>query len=202
MIPDNVVSSQIVKSFFKSPDNRVTNRITDYEMGGIALQDTSEGLEYQVWKCEYNTDDSTVYISSEADPDSLFPLITQSDVRELGFTFDQNMRWSLVTLDSLGNAAHHWYDSSVAAYVVSNYSGLYSVKLALDDKRNESIQLGQSDMIFTYTKISGGVFWRTQRERFLVETVGDANLPAGLRITNFGMSQVNRLQWRFAHRRN
>ena len=201
MIPDNVLSSTVIKSGFKSPYDRLTGRLVDYELGGINLQDTSHGLQYQIWKCYYNTVTQEVIIHPENNLGDSTVLIIQSDVVELGFSFDQNMRWTLATLSSLGDLTHHWYDSTTESYVTSEYPGIFSVKLTLDDSRLETVNLGNSDNILTYTKISGGLFWREQRDRYTVEYTGNSSLQGGLRITNFGMSNINRLQWRLAARR-
>jgi hypothetical protein len=71
--------------------------------------------------------------------------------------------------------------------------------LAHDDKRGVSSSI--SDVIFTYIKTDNRLYFRAQRDRFLVEYPLTDELAPNLRITNFGMGRNNRLQWRIAVRR-
>ena len=207
MIQDNpnlyevTSDTKFLLSPFQYPDNIATpSELIDYELGGIALQDPSKGLTYQVWKGYWQDTDSTVYLESEdiATPIALF---TQANVIEFAFTFDQNMRWSTAIRLTGDTLEHRWYDTAAEAYVISTYSGVTSARLAVDDKRDTQVQFGASDMILTYVR-SNQVRWRIQRDRFLTEysyptlVVSDSN-----RITHFGMSKTNRLQWRIGQRR-
>ena len=207
MIPSNPTiievdkTTRLLRAPFQEPDNRVeTTELVDYEFGGLAIQDPSLGLQHQIWTGYWSVLDSTAYLVSELSPTPV-AIFTQSDVIEFTFTFDQNMRWSAATRSADNTLTHRWYDSSINDYVVTTYPNISSVRLTHDDKREVQVQLGTSDMILTY--ISGGyVKWRIQRDRFLTEYTHFATpIPAGMRISHFGMNSKNRLQWRIGVRR-
>ena len=206
MIPDNPnlytvdEDNKTVVAPFIFPDNRSNEtRLIDYERGGVAIQDTSKGLDYQSWTGYWDALTTGVYLVAETEaPTVPVLLFSEADVEEFSFTFDSNMRWSTVTLSSTGTAKHRWYDSAAAAYVISTYPGVASPRLALDDKRDFQVKLGRPDIILTYIANSQ-VRWRIQRDRFLVEySHPNYTVPANYRISNFGMSTKRRLQWRFA----
>lgn len=186
---------------FLYPDNIVsTSELEDYELGGVAIQDPSQGLQVQVWKCHWEPTTGEVILTPQ-DTGSPTVLFTQSDVVELAFTFDQNMRWSTATRTSDDVLHHRWYDSLAEDYVTTTYSGVTSVRLTHDDKRSTQVDLGSTDMILSYIRV-GYVRWRIQRDRFLTEYSYTGQAFTDLRrITHFGMSTKNRLQWRIATRR-
>ena len=188
---------------FQFPDNiSNSDSLTDYEIGGIALQDPSRGLKYQAWKGYWNPVDSTAYLQpldESAPPVSIFT--ETGDIEDFSFTFDQNMRWAAVTRKSDDTVQFRWYDSVPEAYVTTTYTGITSVKLALDDHRSFQVQGGVSDIILTYIS-SNLVCWRIQRDRFLTQYVHpNLVLAANMQITHFGLSNKLRLQWRMSPRR-
>ncbi len=202
LIYDITPENKYLVSAFQSPDNRAgASELIDYEYGGIALQDPSEGLLYQVWKGWWDGVDSTAYLADDDGNGTPTAIFTEPNVIEFAFTFDQNMRWSIATRNSSNVLRHRWYDTAVEAYVITDYSGVSSVRLTLDDKRDTQVQFGAPDMILTYVR-ANQVRWRIQRDRFLTEyTHPGFTVPADIRITHFGMSKINRLQWRLGTRR-
>lgn len=208
MIPDNP-NVYLIEGHNKylvapliSPDNRHTpkDELTDYERGGVALQDTSKGLNYQNWVGYWKSEDSTAYIQIE---NSLIPplaIFTESNVVEFCFTFDQNMRWVAATRKADKSMQLRWYDSAAASYVISTYSDIISMRLCIDDKRQMQINSGNTDVILTY--LSGNaVHWRIQRDRYLIQyTKTGLFIPLNFRISHFGMNSLNRLQWRIGPR--
>ena len=187
---------------FTFPDN-ITNSggLVDYEMGGRALQDPSYGLNYKAWKGYWDPADSTAYLQpldESAPPTPIF--VETGEVEDFSFTFDQNMRWAAVTRKSDNTVKFRWYDSVPEAYVISTYTGITSVKLALDDHRSSQVQGGVSDIILTYIS-SNLVCWRIQRDRFLTQYVHPTLvLGDNMQITHFGLSNKLRLQWRMRPR--
>ena len=207
MIPDNpnIYSSathpQTLLGAFRYPDNIISDdELVDYEFGGYALQDTSHGLEFQVWKGEWTSSTGDVILSplTVGEPVVIF---NEEEVEELAFTFDQNMRWCAAVRLSNGTVKFRWYDSEDEQYVISYLSDITSVRVTFDDKRQQQIQQGAADIIITYIR-NGRVRWRVQRDRFLQEyTYAGQIFSDNIRITHFGMSEKLRLQWRLAQRR-
>lgn len=199
MIPDNVLSSKLLKSRFLSPDSMVTpTLLEDYETGGIALQDPSQGLLVQTWYGYWDSQDSTAYLVPGVDGTPI-QIFTEPNVFEFSFTFDQNMRWVAVYFLVDGTCKLRWYDSQAQGYVVTVFTGLTAIKLCLDDKRRVQTNLGSSDVIFTYVT-NNTLCFRQQRDRFTIEYPLQPDLPDNLRIANFGMAMNLRLQWRLKYR--
>lgn len=201
MIPQNVLSTRPVQSRFKPPSNIVTLRLTEaWERGGIALQNTTQGLNYQNWFCKWHPEDNTVYLT----PDNTgvpIAIFTETNVFEVSFAFDQNMRYAVGTLLTDGTFKFRWYDTAANNYVITTIPAVTGFKLTLDDKRDVQVGIGASDVILTYLQDTT-LFFRAQRERYEVEHQLANQLPLNLMITNFGMNEVMRLQWRMRFRIN
>lgn len=198
MMPDNVLSTETIQGRFIPPDDIITDELTDYEMGGIAIQDPSQGLMVQPWIGFWKPEDSTVYIRPVESPTNI-ALFVEPNVIEFSFTFDQNMRWVTATRTADKKVKLRWFDATVAAYVISEFTNIDTFKLCLDDKREIQTQAGVSDVIFTYIK-ANSLYWRVQRDRYMTEYYGINAIPGNVRITNFGMASNWRLQWRYQFR--
>ena len=207
MIPDNPNIYQITESNshllfpWPVPDmwSAHESELKDYEYGGIAIQDPSKGLQYQIWTGYWNLADSTAYLQPEDTSLAPIPIFTESDVIEFCFTFDQNMRWVAATRKADNTVQFRWYNSQVEAYVTSHYSGIFSVRLCHDDKRASQVINNTTDVILTYSR-TGAIYWRIQRDRFTVEYSKPVAISNRFRISHFGMSYGNRLQWRIGPR--
>ena len=187
MFPDGSMSSLPMVSEFLSPDNvsRLNNLLQDKEYGGIALNDPSQGLRYQVWDIYYTGTEARLHNENGYDQ----PIIVSDKITELSLSFDQNMRPAVVYVDD-GVTKLFWYDSEIASQVTSTIPNAASPMLGLDIKRKEFVDI--SDIMLVYLN-GPNVCYRTQRERFLVEhvigtAVGDS------RILGAGMNKGNRFQ--------
>ena len=200
MIPDNELSVKPVRAPFLYPDRfQLASLTEDYEMGGIALQDPSKGLQYQSWFCYWRSDNA-VCLKPGIDGDDIV-LFFEENLFELSFTFDQNMRWACATQRTDGTFRWRWYDSAVEAYVITEIpEGVTAFHCTHDDKRDDLVQLGKSDMLVSYIK-DLNLYVRNQRERFQIEHLLAENLPNNLLISNFGMNERCRVQWRIRYRR-
>lgn len=199
MMPENELSTEPVQGSFLYPSNLSTTNLSWFENGGIAIQDTSQGLEYQAWKGYWDPDDQTVYLVPGIDGTPI-PILSQSDVVEFSFCFDQNMRYILSLLLSDGTLNLHWFSPITGTYVVTSYTDVQSAALTLDDKRSQSSEAGSNDAILSYIKLGGDLVFRMQRDRYEVEYPLSTGVKPGYRITNFGMTKIWRLQWRLQFR--
>lgn len=200
MIPDNRESSVPVPGAFLYPDNIIPDSLTeDYEYGGIAIQDPSKGLDFQVWKCHWDEGTGDVILSPQ-DVGNPVTILNQVEVRELSFSFDQNMRWALAVLHTDGQFFLHWYDTAIEQYVATRIDGVGTFKVAHDDKRLNQGQLGNTDVILTYIQLNK-LYVRNQRDRYEIAHLINPDIPANVYISNFGMSTRNRMQWRMRPRR-
>ena len=209
MIPSNPhihdidEDDQYLLSQFRYPDNiALLDYLTDYEMGGIATQAPTQGLNYRPWKGYWNRADNTACIHPLDSTAPHLPIFTESDVEDFTFTFDQNMRWTAAIRKADNTVKFYWYNSALESYVITPYSGMTSIKLAHDDHRDSQVSDGVTDIIFTYLTTGGTLKWRIQRDRYLTEyTHSGTTFPQTAMITHFGLSTAGRLQWRIGPRR-
>lgn len=191
MIPENRLSSTNLPWLYLSPDQLDPEPLEDWELGGVALNDPSEGLEYQVWRAHLRigvNNIGNVWLSADNHPESL--LFTRDGVTEISLTFDQNMNPFIAFMQN-GEAWYWWYDTAIGEQVFTQLpTGCYSPKAAMDDKRYR--QVGDSDIILGYVR-DGGLYYRMQRDRFLIEY--DLNLAVSTNLLKLGMNKSNRLQF-------
>ena len=181
-----------------APDNMPKRPLVDYELGGVALQDISQGLRVQQWRAWFDRARGAVFVEAPLVLET--KIFEQVDIEWLSFCFDQNMRWTACYTLSRGVSYLRWYDSKVADYVITELqTGVITPFLALDDKR--PLQSTASDMLLTYLRkqpppsTKQNLYLRGQRERFATEHLLHKDVPADWTIRNFGMSRKLRMQW-------
>jgi hypothetical protein len=188
MFPEGSMSSLPMAAPFLAPDdtNRLNNLLQDKELGGIALNDPSEGLTYQVWDIYYDGADARLHNENGYDE----PIVSSEFITELSLSFDQNMRPAVAYVDS-GVTKLLWYDSEIAAQVTTVVPNATSPMLGLDTKRIEFTDI--SDIVLVYLN-QLNVCYRVQRERFLIEHVAGVVQSSSARILGAGMNKGNRFQ--------
>lgn len=192
MLPGNVASSFAISGAFLPPDDKVTSLVIDYERGGIALNDTSRGIDYQEWSCFVASNGQDIQVQGETG--SPVTIFQQTGVSSLSLAFDQNMR-PFVAYTVGTSVFLRWYDTLVANFVTTEYTGIRDPRLALDDKR--VTQIANSDVIFGYIK-DDKLCYRQQRDRFLTERILRTGVTANQRLRNVGMARNLRFQFELA----
>lgn len=187
MLPDNITSSIGFGGLYLLPDDRGSMPLIDHERGGVSLLDASQGLLSHNWKC-YVTGSDVFLQRDGLAPNFIFqiPMIS-----EISFTFDQNMRYCIVYIQQ-DVMKLHWFDSVVGDFVTTTFHQATTPKIALDDKRTESLQ--KSDMILAYIR-GASLFYRQQRDRFLIERPLRTGLFPNSRLKNIGMNKNLRMQF-------
>src|SRR5690606_17343676 len=151
MIPQNVLSTTPDPDAFRAPRDRVKERLIDYELGGRAIQDSSEGLELQVWRGRYLDGAIVLDVPGVVEPVTVLEI---ADVTEFQFTFDQNMQPAIAYVVNDQTAHWYWYDTTVPGFETLDLpEGSITPRCTLDDKRHASGTLtGASDIILTYLR--------------------------------------------------
>lgn len=193
MLPDNALSTRPIYGAFLVPDK--SDPLVDYEMGGINLLDTSQGLWVRLWVCFY--ENGWIKIKSD---DYTYSLIQTENVKHLSLAFDFNMHAMITyTIEvTEGATKYHeaylyWYDSAQAAQITTKYGRDYTYpQLGLDDHRLE--QSANADIIFAYIK-NNNLYYRQQRDRFLIERLFYENLDEFLQLRQIGLNRKNRFQF-------
>lgn len=192
-LPDNVLSTAAVYAPFIGAAALPITPLRDFETGGIALNDASEGLQYQVWHARVvrnvDTGLDDIIVGAESVADTV--VYSGTDITQLSIAFDRNMRLHYAWVES-GDCKLHWYDSVAEEMTTTNFGSTFiTPRLTHDDKRE--LQSAKSDIIFAYLK-GGDLCYRQQRDRFDTERVLKADTgSAGL--IKIGMNTANRLQF-------
>lgn len=187
MLPQNTSSLIPIPGAFLSPDDKVSSFTTDWERGGIAVGDASQGLQVQNWKAWMLGQYFMLQADNQDEPVALF---TYSGAVSMSFCFDQNMRPAVVFVVTNGHMHLRWFDTAINNYRIDDLGVGRNARLALDDKR--STQSSTSDMILGYVE-GRSLCYRQQRDRFQIEYVVRSDLPTNATLRNIGMGK----NWRF-----
>lgn len=185
MLPDNQLSTIPIPADFILPLRR--DYLIDREWGGVAIQDTSQGLKVVIWECFYNEETNYICIKRQ-DQSQIYPIIEAFNVTVVGLAFDQNMRVQLCYVED-GVVKHYWYDVNSSGMVTTTYPAAKCPCISLDDTRFR--QSSNSDIIFAY-QIEDQSFYRLQRERYTIERPLITDMRGEL--YQIGMNTGNRFQ--------
>ena len=90
MLPsDGMFTDEPLPSDWYYPHPTEFDPLVDYEMGGIELQNPSQGMDKQLWRLRY--DEGDIKISKTSTPEVETVLFTAPDLVRLALAFDQNM---------------------------------------------------------------------------------------------------------------
>ena len=186
MLPNNELSEEAEASAYLTPVR--LSELIDYEFGGQGLNTPSQDMLEYLWKAEYV--DGEIILKRE-DSEVIAERISVSGVLKLGLAFDQNMRYVLcyqIRKDSY----IYWYDATINQWGTFKFDNCTSPCISLDDGRLN--QKSNSDVIFSYVR-NGGLYYRIQRERYLVEhMISERNIGE---LWQIGMTVNNRFQFTF-----
>lgn len=138
---------------------------TDFESGGIGLQNPNEGLDVQLWKLRYDELTGEFLLSAPTYPET--SQFVRFDVSYVSLSFDSNMN-PFISFTEAGVSKFWWFNTvneqqefeeSLIATATSPYA-------TLDDKR--LLENTSRDNLLFYVR-SGALYFRAQRDRYLVE---------------------------------
>lgn len=182
-MPDDELSSTPFPSSFTQPVKVAKEE--DWEFGGVAIGDASQGLLVQLWHC--TIEGGAVYV--EAPSVAKTKLFDAPGVTDVALAFDQNMN-PVVAYVQDGAAKYWWYDPALEAMTFSDLPGATTPRCTLDDKR--AFNASGSDVILAYLK-GRDLYFRKQRDRYTVEYLLATNVGSGLSTVAMGTN--NRLQF-------
>ena len=192
MIPEDTLYPAGPVSPYLPPDDVPKSRLADLELGGVALNDPSQGHMVRVWKAWRDSLDTGIYV--EPLDQSIAPVLvvdtgSMASV-DIGLGFDQNMR-PVICWELGGFVYLYWYDSTIPGPTVTSWAGRTPV-VTLDDKRERSSAEGTNDNLLFYMD-GADMKMRRQRDRYATEfTVASPGPFASIRRA--GMSKGLRLQ--------
>lgn len=190
-----LMSSEPFVADYLDPDGRPDTINEDWEHGPIAVEDTTEGLQYQAWHLTFAGGVFTITPETTGTP---VDYLTGVESIQCSFTFDQAGRPTIVWESSDQQGHLYWYDTTQGQYVTTDFANPISgLALTLDDKRNR--QAGNSDIQLWYTLPSTDgnpehfTLWcRYQTDRF--DTAYERANPAWPYIHKCGMNEGLRVQ--------
>ncbi len=186
MIPDGELSTRPIPGNITGGRSQTVDPVEDFETGGVALDDGTQGLLVRVWRAYIENDE--IYI----DAAGIAPIqaYAGSEISEVSLAFDQNMRYALAIVEG-GTAKLNWYDTTILSRTTLVFENAITPRICMDDKRE--LATGENDIILAYVK-SSKLYCRLQRDRFTVEYLL-ADLPASAHLIRFGLSDKLRLQF-------
>lgn len=194
MIPEGRLSTTPVYSVFLTPDNiERPSTLVDYELGGRALNDPTEGLQVHRWTVRYDAETGDVSVFAPGVIEET--IFTALGVTSLGLAFDQNMR-PFVAFVQNGRAKFFWFDTVLGETLITELPvDARTPQCCMDDKRDMQTSQGANDVIIAYLR-GTSLCYRQQRDRYEVEYVL-TNAAPGTRLLRMGMNQGGRLQFEF-----
>jgi hypothetical protein len=198
-LPQDTLSTFARPAELRPPRNVRKARLVDYELGGVALNDASEGLEVREWRVRV-IDDDIVLDAPGVDPETLFSM---AEVYEVSLAFDQNMSPYVAYRLFDGSCHFRWFDSLLPGFVTLDLDeGARSPRCTLDDHRaGPGTISGLSDVILVYIRADNVLCYRKQRDRFedeyeLTPPVGTADLvDYELEQIGLGVGPLPRVQF-------
>lgn len=196
MMPGNVLSNPTLNSAFLAPRGQITKApnppvlytpLIDYSIGGVGLDDPSQGLALKTWQASVDGSGNVVLSAASVTPTTVF---TRAGITWIGLAFDSNMKVFLAWLEAAG-AFFRWFDSIANAYTITQLpAGSDKVFAQLDDTR--PLESSKRDVLLHYQR-SNRLLMRIQRDRYGVEyDLGDIT---GLNLVQTGMNHTNRFQF-------
>lgn len=192
-MPDNELSTEPVRANYVGARSLTVTGSVDYEDGGKAIQDVSEGLLFQRWRARLfraGTVDSYVMLDAPTVPE--FIALELPNMTEVSFSFDQSMRPAIAFVQE-GVAKLWWYDTTVPGMTITEIGeDIITPRISYDDKRIlGSRGFSISDLILGYV-LNNNLYMRMQRDRFTVEYLLAEDVNPLIKI---GFSRELRLQF-------
>lgn len=194
MLPENRLSSTpVIGAFLGANAQPQPDARRSLCSGAKDIQDPSYGHNYQIWECDVISNNITISSPTTA------PVIWHSapDITKTSLAFDMNM-FPYVAFVEAGETKLVWYDTSISSKTVTSFgSDVQDVLLSIDETRQRYANV--SDIIMAYLR-SGVLYYRYQRDRFLIEYQASENVYSGL--ARMSMNDKNRFQFELRHEVN
>lgn len=167
----------------------------DYELGGVALNDPTQGYLVKLWKARISEGGKYILVGASDVPEIVkYTAADYGTLTEVSLAFDQNMRPIIGFVES-GQAKHMWYDTSIEQEVITVLaSDVRNPRVSLDEKRPD---FGTTnDVILSYLR-GQDLYVRLGRDRYTIEYLIQSGIPEGYSLAKTGMNMGLRFQWEF-----
>jgi len=163
--------------------------LTDTEMGGVALNNASQGLKVKSWTLNYDAISGDMQLSA---PDvATTVLFNRPSITQIALAFDQSMQ-PFVAFVQAGVAKFWWFKPTAGTFVFEEtlIAGSITPRCGLDDKRQG--ESGVSDVILAYMR-DNNLYYRQQRDSYTIERLARAGIGGTLR--NIGFNSTYQMQF-------
>jgi len=180
---------------YLSPDSlEEESPLIEYEDGGVALSDPSQGISGYTWKLTYIPSTGTIMLKNTVTNVSTDFLTGIMDVVGASFAFDSNMRPAIGYQLSNGDSKLYYYNTVTESYSTLSFpAGTGCPRLCHDDKRAPMVGLNTTDILCFYISPDNILSYRQQRDRYAVE-YPVATLAGSPTLKKVGMSVSLRLR--------
>lgn len=186
MIPGNRFTSVPIIGTFLYLGEAPYDPLSQTVMGGIALNDGTQGRLVKPWTIFYTPAAALIQVQPSDGPVAL--TLSEADVQTVSLAFDTNMS-PVISWQTSTGANLYYYDTLTFSYVTRNFAGVTSCRVCVDDPL--AFYVSQSDVIFGYT-LNGNLCYRQQRDRYDIEYIIK---PTSKHLIKMGPSSENRLQF-------
>lgn len=190
-LPGDALPNAVAAVALQPPDDlgRPT-LVVDYEVGGIALNDGTQGLQVQNWRARLVGNEIRV----APDPYTTETvLVTAAGITQLSIAFDQNMNPVVAYVQS-GLTKLYWYSTALEAMTTTTFAAdVRSPFLCMDDKRNAASLLNINDVLLFYVR-TNRLCYRQQRDSYNTERTLAWFDGAAVTIKKAGMNYGLRMQ--------
>jgi hypothetical protein len=181
MIPQQRLSSVDLIAPFLYPFPR-DDPFTDFEQGGIGIQDPSAGLNVQLWKLRYDDVTGEFLLSAPTFPESV--QFVRFDVSYVSLSFDSNMN-PFISFTESGVSKFWWFNTLSGQQEFENtlIASASSPYATLDDRR--VLEDTSRDNLLFYVR-SGNLYFRAQRDRYLIEYLLKTGITGEVLVAGMG----------------
>ncbi len=190
MMPGNTLSSTPIPAAMLAPDNWASSPKRDFERGGVALGDPSQGLLAYNWEAWIDGDNNFFVKRVDEGPETAAYILYQERARNIGLAFDRNMNPSICYQQG-SDSYLYWYDSTISGYRTTKFEGATTPRITHDDKRADQSSI--SDVMLFYIRAQK-LYFRMQRDRYATEYYL-YDVPARYDLKKVGMGTNLRLQF-------
>lgn len=187
-----IPSNPTVASSFEVPIESKLDE--DYEYGGVAIQDPSQGYNVKIWTARISQGGKYILIGAPGVAETVWYTSEYGYLTEVSLAFDQNMR-PVIAFVELNQCKFQWYDTSIEQQVVTTLvAGTANPRASMDEKRP---YFGTTnDVILSYLR-DGNLYVRVGRDRYEVEYLIQEDIPEGYYLHKTGRNTGLRFQWEF-----
>lgn len=185
VIPGNALTVTPLEAPFQYNVRDDGAPLIDYEKGGVAINDGSQGMQVRVWKATLVGD--AIMVGADGVP--AVSVYSTPGITRLALAFDQNMQPFVAWEDVAG--AHCRFYNDGAFSIIDLPASSVNVCATGDEDRPQL--RNTRDIILSYQR-GASLYFRQQRDRFAVEHLL-SNALIG-KLASMGMNKQLRMQFR------